>query len=429
MPLSVSCSCGKQFKVFDDLAGTDVRCQVCGKMCRVGAAESEPELDYAPNTPDDGSTKSCPACAEIIPKRSRTCPLCKEVLIGSPSKDGTILVSCVCGKQFKVFNDLAGTNVRCHGCQKMCRVGAAEPELDIDFDPNTPDDGSTKTCPACAEVIPKRARACPLCKEVLAVGSDRLSPAEREAVLAGVIEGIRQQPPTLDAELAGGFLSGKSIVLLVLCGLGLVSFIFGMATRGGEGFSVMGVIIGMIFTIPVIVSLVNDNKASHIQDAPTAQEALSRYLMAVKTGRTKKAYAALVPSSRTATTAETVRFKNPKIANQPKRMAFSDAAGFASYWKYNFTGPSLNTRNVAISKVRSVSKSGDGIEMCEATINTTSHSSLLFLLIFFNLIIAAVIIFAVQARDEAVIRKAVLKHNGRWYILDGAFQGELDRTI
>ena len=124
----------------------------------------------------------------------------------------------------------------------------------------------------------------------------------------------------------------------------------------------------MVFGIPLIVSLVNDNKASHIQDAPTAQEALSRYLMAVKTGRRKKAYAALVPSSRTASAAETIRFKNPKIANEPKRMAFRDAAGFASYWKYNFTGPSMNTRNVTIGKVHSISKSGDGVEIVEATL-------------------------------------------------------------
>ena len=126
----------------------------------------------------------------------------------------------------------------------MCRVGAAQPVLEVDYDPNTPDDGSTKPCPACAEEIPKRARSCPFCKEVLQDGPDKLGEDERAAVLAGVIEGIRQQPATLDAELTSGFLSGKSSVLLGLCGLAMFSFIAGMTTRGGDAWIVVGIISG-----------------------------------------------------------------------------------------------------------------------------------------------------------------------------------------
>ena len=98
MPISVRCSCGKVFKVRDEMAGKDVTCQVCRGIVKVPAepsyappSEDVPlpaaEMPPAPAPPGAGVSRlklpdmmQCPACAEAIPLSSMFCPICGEQL-------------------------------------------------------------------------------------------------------------------------------------------------------------------------------------------------------------------------------------------------------------------------------------------------------------------------------------------------------------
>lgn len=432
MPVSVECSCGKQFKVMDDLAGSAVRCLECDALVNIPDPYAEPEVD------DGSPTRACPACAEQIPKGVAQCPVCKEQLqrskrpIPAPRNElGTpIAVKCSCGKEFKVAGELAGTAIRCLQCDALVRVPAlvTTEEVAVDGSP-------TKTCPACAEQIPKSARTCPSCKEVLPAGlpskgpRPKLDPAERELINARIQESLQTVDPVADDLTRGAFLSGTSITALVLTVGFAVMFFGGMGMRNGEAFTILGFIFGFICFICAIVALNNDHKSMNVGSAPTAKEAFSRFLSAAITKRSKRAFGFLVPMARNVSSAETIAFKNQKIVNNQRRMSFHDAASFGEYWKANFTAPSGTTRYSQVKGIRSVGKTADGYEIVEARIEVTSFSTALYLTIFLGLLIAAIIIIVMQQKEEVLIRKAFIKHKDRWYMLDGSLEGDLDRML
>src|SRR5438067_12590152 len=87
MPITVSCSCGKQLRAKDESAGKKIRCPGCGSVLSVPAAEEEILEEEAPPVP------------------------------AKP-----IVVSCSCGKKLQVRAELAGKAVKCPGCGKSIKV-------------------------------------------------------------------------------------------------------------------------------------------------------------------------------------------------------------------------------------------------------------------------------------------------------------------
>jgi len=95
MPIRVTCSCGKVFRVKDEFAGRQIQCQVCQAEVTVPelpelgeepSAHPEPSPSAPSSAPDQapahpqGATIECSACAENIPAGSVFCPLCGEEL-------------------------------------------------------------------------------------------------------------------------------------------------------------------------------------------------------------------------------------------------------------------------------------------------------------------------------------------------------------
>jgi hypothetical protein len=126
--------------------------------------------------------------------------------------------------------------------------------------------------------------------------------------------------------------------------------------------------------------------------------------------------------------ADSIRFKNPKIEHAPKVRHFSDAKSFKAYWKQIFSGPSPYNRNLTLKNVHVVGRSGN-VVVVEGTLNVTSYNSLLLLLIFLNWLIALIVVLVTQQKDELRLRKALINHRGKWYILDGAFESQVDRSM
>ncbi|HLX62919.1 MAG TPA: zinc ribbon domain-containing protein [Planctomycetota bacterium] len=98
MPVTVNCTCGKVFKVKDELAGRAVTCQVCGRTLTAPMFDAAAPVNFAPPPVPPANyyskppapiaaTMQCPACAEDIPANARFCPLCGEVLKDTLSQE------------------------------------------------------------------------------------------------------------------------------------------------------------------------------------------------------------------------------------------------------------------------------------------------------------------------------------------------------
>jgi hypothetical protein len=288
---------------------------------------------------------------------------------------------------------------------------------------------SAKTCPACAEEISVNAHRCPHCGEDIS----KSVPAEAQAAALGSriqeIEAYAKDAnATLqDHELKGGFLSTKSKVILAFEALGVLCFIAGLISgQNAVGLTVTGIILMVVFAIPVIVTLVNDAASRNIQEASTANKALKNYFTAVATGRYKPAFVALAPSARGAKHARSIVFKNKKIPTTKEQFSISDPKTLGRYWASVFSGPSGTTRQVQVKSTKIVRES-DGVAIVEAELHCTSYGTWLLLTIFISVLICVILILVLQQKETITIRKLLIKRGGRWFLAESELQGPLDR--
>lgn len=337
-----------------------------------------------------------------------------------------ISVQCTCGKTFRVKDELAGLPVTCQVCgaQILATEAPAVPPIHA---PTAPPSAGTSSCPACAEPIPAGARRCPHCGESLA--STVMSNEELAKALDLIRAELARHSPDQDDVLRGGMWSGKTIALGVLALASMALLAYGAMSRNGEPAVVFGIILGLCFGIPTLVSFFNDRHAMYLQEAEGPVQAYKRFYMAVKTGRTGKAFAALIPPARQAEHPPTIAFKNPKIPNNPQRRPFSDVKSYAAYWKEIFQGKNNWVRYYQLNKVRVILPETDGVAVVEANLKLTTYNSLLLLSILLSLWIAVILILIFQQKEDVVVRKAFIRHEGRWYLLDGSIEGDLDKAL
>lgn len=353
-----------------------------------------------------------------------------------------ISVQCGCGKVFKVRDEQAGQSVACQVCGALLTVAeapAAVPES-APFRPATaasavpvasdPSKAGRIPCPACAELILPEARVCPFCKEKF---RNHLSADERNHVLEGIRASLRAANRGSEEALRGGMLSGKSKVLLFIELFFAVLFVWGIAGgRNAEPQLVLGIIFGILFGICVLVSLYNDHVAAHIQDADTADKAFKKYFAAIKTGRAKKAYAALVPPARKATGIELVKFTNPKFERRDARTSFSSVKEFKAYWNDVLGHKSGQTRLVTLKSANTIVTPQEDIGIVEADLEFIQYSSIIVALVLLGIIgigLAVILYYATRSVERAKITKVMIRHDGNWYLLDGAWESELDRSF
>ena len=72
MAISVTCTCGKQFKVKDELAGKRGKCAACGQVLSIPAIPSSAALEKAIPAP----LRACPACWEALQPNAVICLHC-----------------------------------------------------------------------------------------------------------------------------------------------------------------------------------------------------------------------------------------------------------------------------------------------------------------------------------------------------------------
>ena len=72
MAISVTCECGKQFKVRDELAGKRGKCAACGQVLSIPTLASSAALEKATPAP----LRACPACWEALQPNAVICLHC-----------------------------------------------------------------------------------------------------------------------------------------------------------------------------------------------------------------------------------------------------------------------------------------------------------------------------------------------------------------
>lgn len=355
-----------------------------------------------------------------------------------------ISVSCACGKAFKVKDEAAGTMVTCQVCGRELLVQApavAAPETTVpqplpaaaQIVEAQPASGPTIRCPYCAEDIPSGSVFCPLCGETLAA---HRSKEEQQRLLAERLQDLERHAADLQAQLddrklKGAFLSPKTIFLALVSAIGILLIVAGCMkpeySNARSADLTFGILIVVFMGIPAIVSLANDYRAYHIQDTKRPDVAFRRYYSALKSNRTAKAFASLVPSARTVGPVETVKFDNPKIPPSRGRYAISDLSSFKEYWKGIFSGPTLQTRGVQLRNLKVLQKRSDGTALVEVLLEFTNFNSLWALLLPLALLPAALLILVLQQHETRTFRKLLVNRAGRWYIAEGELEGVLDR--
>ena len=72
MAISVTCACGKQFKVKDELAGKRGKCSSCGQVLSIPTLASSADQEKATPAP----LRGCPACREALQPNAVICLYC-----------------------------------------------------------------------------------------------------------------------------------------------------------------------------------------------------------------------------------------------------------------------------------------------------------------------------------------------------------------
>ena len=347
-----------------------------------------------------------------------------------------ITVTCGCGKVFKVRDGLAGEVAICQVCGRSIPVTIDANEQVVPVAqpmavsaPMVGHDDDMRQCSACAEPVPADALHCPMCGESLAHNLDAARAREMlEAQIQSLEEHLENRGAAADDQLRGSTLTARTIVVGIITLVSAIMVAIGAAMPGdsGVGFIVIGIFLGIGFAIGFLVSMSNDKATSHIHDARSADKAYKNYFKAIRTRRANRAFAALTPTARKAGVVETIEFD--KIPTNPGSYLIADPDSFRKYWQSVLAGPSLQARGCLLKKVRLVGTSEDDVAVVEAEFQFTNYASLLALLILINLIVCAIVIAICTKRETKVIRKVLVRRRGRWYVVEGEFQGILDKV-
>ena len=226
--------------------------------------------------------------------------------------------------------------------------------------------------------------------------------------------------------MRGGLLSATTIICAILFVGSVAMVVGGTGMKGDDGVALImfGVILGSIFGIAGLVSFSHDYSSSTIQSAATAHKAYQRFLVAVRSGRAHKAFAARAPTARKAGSVPTGTFEH--IPPNTGRYEIRNAATLKKYWRSVFRGPSLQTRSVRIKSVLLSRETPNDVAVVHAELQFLNYPSLLILTILINLIVCAILIAVLQKKTPVSVRKVLIRRNERWYIAEGEFEGKVD---
>lgn len=331
-----------------------------------------------------------------------------------------IALTCTCGKEYSFDDDAVGTTLKC-ACGQELRVSkSVSPAMIAQSSTvaSVPSTSSLITCPGCGGRIPAKSSSCQFCgaQVVMQLNKDE-SAAVLDQMRAQIDAHLNDSDATdADSRMKGGTLTVKTMVLMALAVFGFV-----LCFTDAIGF---GIVLLLIFAIPVIVSWTNDRNCSRIQTTENAANAFQYYLTAIRTGRYHKAFPCLAPPARKAANVETIKFK-ADIPAHTGQYSIEDLGTFSEFWKSIFTGPSGQSRSVAVKNVRVLNQKGD-LALVQAELEATNYPSMLLLTVLLGVLICALLILVIQKRESRKITKLLIRRDNQWFIADGSLEGSID---
>lgn len=286
-------------------------------------------------------------------------------------------------------------------------------------------------CPECAERIPLGVVACPLCGADLAW---RMRPGDAAASLDAIRKGLDDYMGfgAYQKEVATGsaVFTAKTIVGGLLT-LGCILVVIGGCLSSGsdsEGIVVLGVMAGIVCSICTLVCLAHDLGSMRLAKVRDPKTFVKRFITAALRGRETRAYLATAPSSRAPSMMHEVDLGVlPQHAEVPP---IDSSGGFRKYWqKYVKSGPSLQTRAVAVRKVHPAREVAPGLYAVDVDLRVTSYPSLAVLLFLVIGLFVALVILVLQKKHDLTVTKLVIEHRGRLFMLEPELMGALDIAL
>lgn len=284
-------------------------------------------------------------------------------------------------------------------------------------------------CPACARPLESWAGTCPYCEEDI---SDQLPDEAFEARLREVeaaLEAHARDPESLESDrrIAGAAIPAGVWVTLVLLAGSIGLFAWGFAIRGPDGDAArgMGIIFGILFGLIFLAVFVSDRRSAFRPEEEDPARTLSRFLWALKTGRARRAYAALAPTARAQGPVRLPRFQ--RIAADAGAASILDPAGLKKYWGGFIRTGTGTTRTARISRIRVAERRGDDLAVVTGQIKITTYPTALIAIALCALLVAVIVILVVQKSETVELRKLLIRRGGRWFVAEGELSGLLDR--
>lgn len=347
-----------------------------------------------------------------------------------------ITVACVCGKRFRVRDEMAGQAVQCKVCDGEVQVPVVEevpPPAAADIAPPL----AKAECPECAEAIPPDAHLCPYCGTSL---KRAVPPATTKALIQELRDSTNSYIGTADQEADArryrySLFRPANIILAILLALGLVLFGAGFSfsrTEDGIGLIIAGLILAICFGAALISVLSRNAKANKIQQADYAIEAFTRWFNAIHTKRYEPAFLAVAPCGRNR---EIVELPDVNASEITATECVTDLKSFKKHWKDllgNSKGVQRQTKLSHVKQGRTIDPKGDLVEVCGTLKYTTAPSwiaaFLILILIALPLAILVYLIVYLATRriEEVAFSKILIRQDGQWFIAEAGFRGPID---
>jgi len=299
---------------------------------------------------------------------------------------------------------------------------------------------------SCGSLYRSQMQVCPNCGQLAQVQN----PDVAARMVSDAREQLRAHVRSTDARgrderMRGSVLRVGTMFCLGLAGVGVAALaagyvVFSTPERRPTSMGAMSdqsdmMLVALIVTVVLVtvalVKLVRDIRAHTITRAGSARKALKRYVRAVLTGRTSKAYAAVAPSGRSSDGSLPAGLE--KLAEEGEAVGFRDLARFHRYWKRVWKGPRGHGHYVCLARV-DVQVERDGMVLCDVSYSYGDNLGAWTLLFGWVGILSIILTqfgvsggqLSVRKMDVVKISKLMFRQDGEWYVAEGGIQGPLD---
>ncbi len=282
----------------------------------------------------------------------------------------------------------------------------------------------TRLCPLCRKPILKLARKCKHCKQTIPPEVD--IPFVRER-LRMKEQALSASPPRRVPFLVGFKVRiGTMVAAAIAIFFALMIYAgISMQDRGWE-LTVIGVGGFTVTTIILVLRLAIDIRIPSAGSRNTPALGLAAFLLALKTGRFRYAYACLLDGDKDGTVRTRPGFQTVEV--QVGVFAFATLEGFRGYWQGVMHSSMDMTRTANIKDVRILDAKDDfavvsaevEIRAYPAWVGHTMHGSLL-----------APLILAIRLTKRETVRMTKLMRcvHQQWYVVNGEIDSLEDYAI